>query len=134
MTESNGMKGGDMSRAARSLFVFGIYVVITGLAFLAVPAALISLLRLPPATVGWARVIGLLALVIGTYDIVGSRSGSLAYIRASIPVRFGFAAGIALLVALGQMPATVLPLGAIDAAGAIWTAVALRREKATANA
>ena len=121
-----------MSRSARSLFIFGIYVLVIGVAFIVAPGFLSSLLRLPPATVGWPRVIGLLALVIGAYDIVGSRAECLPYIRASVPVRFGFAAGTAFLFALGQLPATILLLGATDVAGALWTAFALKQ--ATPNA
>ncbi len=115
-----------MSRSARSLFVFGIYVMVTGIAFLVAPGFLSSTLQLPPATVGWARVIGLLALVIGAYDIVGSRAECTPYIRASVPVRFGFATGTVLLVVFGQMPATILVLGATDIAGALWTAFTLK--------
>lgn len=115
-----------MTRPARSLFAFGIYVLLTGVAFLAIPGPLVSLLRLPAATAGWARIVGLLAIVIGCYDTIGSRAECLPYIRASVPVRFGFAAGTALLVIFGQMPATILLLGATDVAGAIWTAAALR--------
>lgn len=115
-----------MSRPARSLFVFGIYVLITGAAFIIAPAPLVALLRLPAATAGWARVVGLLALVIGAYDTVGSRAECMPYIRGSVLVRFGFAAGTALLVAFGQMPATILLLGATDIAGALWTAFALK--------
>ncbi|MCU1227625.1 MAG: hypothetical protein JWO97_509, partial [Acidobacteria bacterium] len=54
-----------MSKPARTLFVFGVYVVVVGIAFVVAPEMLMSLLRLPPATAGWARVVGLLALVIG---------------------------------------------------------------------
>jgi hypothetical protein len=115
-----------MSKAAKSLFIFGIYAVLIGLAFLAVPDALISLLHLPPISSGWARAIGLLVLVIGTYDIISARSEVLPLIKASVLVRFGFALGISALVATGQMPAAAMPLGLIDAAGAIWTHLALK--------
>jgi hypothetical protein len=115
-----------MTKAGKSLFVFGIYAVITGLAFLIAPDALISLLHLSAIPAGWARVIGLLALVIGSYDMVAGRAGLMPMIKASVFVRFGFAAGILLLVVVGQMPTATLPLGAIDAAGAIWTALALK--------
>lgn len=97
-----------------------------GVLFLAIPETLLRVLRLPAAPAGWLRIIGLLALVIGAYDLVGARAESLPYIKASVPLRFGFAAGMTLLVVLGQMPATTLPLGAIDAAGAVWTMIALR--------
>jgi len=123
-----------MSRAARSLFVFGIYVVVMGLGFLAAPGPLTAMLKLPPATVGWARLVGLLALVIGSYDMVGARAESLAYMKASVYVRIGFAIGSALLVAFGQMPATLLLLGATDIAGALWTAFALRPRAAAVPA
>jgi len=43
-----------------------------------------------------------------------------------IPVRFAFATGVVILVLVRQMPMTVIPLAAIDVAGAIWTGVALR--------
>lgn len=115
-----------MTPAARSLFLFGIYVLVVGVAFIVAPLPLMVLLHLPAATVGWARVVGLLALVIGSYDTVAGKSGNLAHIRASIPVRIGFAAGTALLVLFAQMPPLVLLLGATDVAGAVWTAVALR--------
>jgi hypothetical protein len=115
-----------MSKAARSLFVFGVYVLVVGIAFLAVPETLTSMLKLPAATAGWARMIGLLAVVIGVYDITAARAECLPYVRASIPVRFGFAIGCVLLVVAGQMPVTLLPLAAIDVAGALWTMFVLR--------
>lgn len=109
------------------MFAFGLYVIVAGLAFLAAPAAMVRLLGFPPASDGWVRVVGLLALVIGTYDLVGSRSGSLPYLRASVWVRFGFAAGLLILVAFGQMTPPVIAFAAVDVGGAIWTALALRR-------
>ena len=123
-----------MSRAARSLFVFGIYVVLMGAGFLAAPELLTGMLKLPPATAGWARLVGLLALVIGSYDIVGARAESVAYMKASVYVRIGFAIGTAFLVAFGQMPGTLLLLGASDIAGALWTAFALRPRSAAVPA
>ncbi len=115
-----------MSRAARSLFVFGIYIVVVGLALVAAPDFLMRLLRLPPATAGWARIVGLLTIVLGSYDITGSRAECRPYIRASVPLRLGFAAGTIVLVLAGQMPVTVALLGSTDIAGALWTSFALR--------
>jgi hypothetical protein len=115
-----------MSKAARSLFVFGLYAILAGTAFIAVPEPLLSVMHLPPLPTGWARVIGLLALVIGTYDIVCARAECQAFIRASVFTRSAFAVAAALLVIVGQMPASMILLGAVDAAGALWTAIALR--------
>jgi hypothetical protein len=75
-------------------------------------------------------VVGLLAVAIGVYDMVGSSSGSLPYVRASVWVRAAFAAGIALLVVAGQMTPPVIVFGFVDLVGAVWTARALRRSPA----
>jgi hypothetical protein len=116
-----------MSRPARTLFAFGIYVVLAGLVFLIAPDVLISLLRLPPSPPGWPRIVGVLALVIGTYDLVGSHSECLPYIKASVPVRFAFAAAMTILFLFRQMPVTILAFGAVDAAGAVWTWAELKK-------
>lgn len=121
-----------MSAAARSLLVFGIYVLVLGVVFVAFPQAVIELLRLPAISDGWFRIIGILSLVIGAYDVTGARHDLTAYIRASVPVRVGFAAGCALLVVFRQMPPVLLLFGATDLAGALWTATALRRGRAAA--
>ena len=115
-----------MSKAAKSLFVFSLYAIVMGLAFLAVPEMLISILQLPPLSSGWARAIGLLVLVIGVYENVSARSESLPMIKASVYARFGFALGMLILIGVGQMPVAALPLALIDAAGASWTQFALK--------
>jgi hypothetical protein len=123
-----------MSRPARSLFYFAVYILVTGVTLIAAPGFVASLLRLPPATAGWTRLIGLLALVIGAYDVAGSRAECIPYIRASVPVRFGFATGTLMLVVFGEMPATILLLGATDIAGALWTAFELKASAPAAAA
>ncbi len=115
-----------MSPAARSVFVFGIYVLAVGAAVTLAPDVLLRLLQFPPATDGWIRMVGVLSLVIGTYDVVSGRSNAVANIRASVPIRFAFALACTVLVALRYLPPQLLPLAAIDVAGAVWTMLALR--------
>lgn len=121
-----------LSKPARSLLIFAIYLIATGLSFLVAPDSLLALLHLPALPAGWARVIGLLTLVIGIYDFISARAEVGAFIRASVYVRLGFAVGAALLVVVRQMPPALLLLGAVDAAGAGWTALELKRTRSTA--
>lgn len=114
-----------MTPAARSVFAFGIYVVIVGLLVTVAPDAVLRMLRFPPAADQWIRMVGVLSLVIGTYDIVSGRSNADANIRASIPIRVGFAVCCVALVVTRLLPVQLLPLAAIDVAGAVWTAMAL---------
>ena len=112
--------------AARSLHAFGCSLVLAGVPFLAAPALALALLGLPAPTEPWVRLVGVLALALGTGDIVAARSAAGAYVRWSVWRRLGAAAGMAALVALGLAPAPVLLLAAVDAAAAGWTAWALR--------
>ena len=122
-----------MTKSGKSLFYFGIYVVFTGLLFIVIPETFISLNQLPTMPTGWSRVIGLLALIIGTYDILCGKGDIGLLIKASVYVRFGFAIGVTLLVVLGQMPITLIALGALDALGAFWTKMALESEASKIN-
>ncbi len=117
-----------MTKSEKSLFYFGIYVVSTGLIFLTVPEILFSLTHLPSMPTGWSSVVGLLALVIGAYDIFAAKNGIKPFIKASIYVRLGFMLGTIMLVLIGQMPLTLIILGAVDGLAAVWTAFALKSE------
>ena len=117
-----------MTKSARSLYYFGFYVLLTGLVICIVPGKFISLLKLPALAEGWARVIGLLAIIIGCYDILNGRNNVRPLVKASVFIRIFFFLGILTLVVAGQMPKEILPLGIIDLAGAVWTALALKGE------
>ncbi len=117
-----------MTPAGKSLFYFGIYGICAGFLFIIMPDTLTSFTYLPALPSGWGRMIGFLALVIGTYDIVCGKAGFKPFIMASIYVRLGFMFYVLLLVVFGQMPKPIILLGAIDALGALWTAMALKSE------
>ena len=117
-----------MSPAAKSLFVFGIYAVAAGAGLLLVPGLVLRTLGFPPAQDGWVRVVGVLAIVVGAYHIVGARNNLLSYIRASVWGRIAFALLLASLVVTSVMPTGLLLFAAIDLAAAVWTATALRQD------
>jgi hypothetical protein len=123
-----------MSAAARSLFVFGLYAVVAGLGLVVAPAMVLGILGFPAASDGWVRVVGVLAVCVGSYHIVAARNELTPYLRASVPVRLGFALGLGALVAAGLMPRALLLFAAIDLLGAVWTAWALRRPHAARTA
>jgi hypothetical protein len=117
-----------MTASAKSLFYMGIYGVCLGLLLIIIPGSLISFMQLPPLQEGWARIISLLALVIGTYDIFCGKNNIVPMIHLSMYVRLGFAIAVVLLVAFNQMPVMILLAGALDALGALWTWLALKSE------
>ena len=115
-----------MSSPGRSLFAFGIYVVTAGLSLIFAPAFVLALLRFPPVTDGWIRVVGVLAFCIGCFHIVGAQNELLPYIRATVYARIALAIIFITFVILAVMPAPLLIFAAADAAGAVWTAFTLR--------
>lgn len=62
-------------KTARSLKVFGLYAILTGLTFIVYPAITL-ILQLPSITDGWLRLIGLLAILVGIYYIVNATFAS----------------------------------------------------------
>ena len=63
-----------MSKAALSMFVFGIYVILLGIILMVVPNALLAIFGLPATTEVWVRVVGMLVFLIGYYYIRASRN------------------------------------------------------------
>lgn len=123
-----------MSAPARSLFVFGLYAVVAGLGLVLTPALVLGLLQFPPAADGWVRVAGVLAITVGAYHIVAAHHELMPYVRATVPVRLGFALGLTALVATAQMPRALLLLAAIDIVSALWTFLSLRDDRGVRTA
>lgn len=116
-----------MTPAARTLFQFGLYLLVAGSALLLVPALMLQPLGVPVPADVWVRVVGLLAIALGLYYRVAARAELLAFMRLSVWVRLGVAVVFGAFVLGGLAPAALLGFGLIDAAGAAWTARALRQ-------
>lgn len=115
-----------MSGAARSAYVFGIYLIVVGGMAMGAPNTLLALLRLEPTTDPWIRVAGVVVVAIGMLDVACARSNQVGFFRATVATRSFAALSFAAFVALGLAPPVLLLFGAIDAAGALWTFIALR--------
>lgn len=116
-----------MTPAARTLFLFGLYLLVAGAGLLLAPALMLQPLGVPVPADVWIRVVGLLAIALGLYYRVAARSELLAFMRLSVWVRLGVAVAFGAFIAAGLAPVALLGFGLIDAAGAAWTALALRQ-------
>ena len=118
-----------MSKAARSLFVFGVYLVALGLLLLIVPNVLITLFGLPETHDVWIRVVGMLLVLLAFYDIQAARHELVDFFYASVVARAAVIVLFAGFVLANLVKPMLLLFGAIDLAGAIWTASALRQDR-----
>ena len=123
-----------MNSAALSIKVFGVYGMSAGMTLVLVPNILLSLFGFPDAGDFWVRVAGSMGAVVGFYYWACGVGGAQAFFKASIKGRFAFSALLLGLVLGAGAPWQLLIFAAVDVAGAVWTALALRSEAASATA
>jgi len=119
-----------MSKAAKSILVFGIYLVVIGLGFLVMPNTPLALLGFPTTSEPWIRVVGLLLLILAYYYIQAARSEMRPLFRWTVHARSSVVVCFIVLVALGLAQPMLIGFGVIDLFAAIWTGLALRDSQA----
>ena len=118
-----------MSRAARSVLAFGVYLAVLGLGLVVLPDTMLALFGQPPSTEPWLRVVGIVVLVLALYYVCAAVTGMTAFYRWTTWGRPLAVAILIVLTAVNLAPPFVLILGAVDVAGALWTWLALRSER-----
>ena len=118
-----------MSKAARSLYVFGVYLIVAGPGFVFVPNLVLGTLSVATTTEVWIRVLGIVVTILGVYYIAAARSGATLLFQVSVWARVGFLAAMIGLIALGQAPLPLVGFGIIDGLGALWTGLSLRADQ-----
>ncbi len=117
-----------MSKAATSLFVFGIYLTFVGLGFLLIPNTILGILGVAPTTEPWIHIVGMLLLFLAYYDIQSARVEQKVFFKLSVYARASVILFFIAFVILGMAPPILLLFGVVDLLAAIWTALALRAE------
>jgi hypothetical protein len=119
-----------MRNSARSVLIFGWYLVGLGSALLTIPNLLLGIFGLPMTSDVWIRVVGMLVLCLAFYYIQAARHGLTPMLRWTVYVRSGVFVFFGAFVLLGFAGAPLALFGAVDLAGALWTYWALRSESA----
>lgn len=115
-----------MTRAARSVHVFGIYLLVMGGVLLGAPNTLLALIRLPQTTEPWIHILGITMMAIGLFFMTSARAELRPFFEATVWVRTFAFVSLTILVVLKIAPAIMVGFGAVDAAGAVWTRLSLR--------
>lgn len=122
-----------MSRAAKSLFVFGVYLECLAAFLIFAPNALLSLFGVAATHEVWIRCLGVVVMNIGVYYLIAARQDLAPIIVASVPVRLSLFTLFSIFVVFAHADPAVFLFGLADAAGAGWTFIALRRDAAFAR-
>jgi hypothetical protein len=119
-----------MSSAARSVYVFGIYLLVLGGFAMGAPNTLLAVLGLEPTTEPWIRILGVVVMAVGMLDVACARSEQVGFFRATVSTRIFALVAFVAFVALGIAPQILILFGLVDGMGALWTFMALRARSA----
>ncbi|MBK8901836.1 MAG: hypothetical protein IPM53_11670 [Anaerolineaceae bacterium] len=117
-----------MSRSAKSVLVFGIYLVGMGLGLIAMPTLVVGTLGFPTTVEVWVRVIGVLALVLAIYYVQAARVDFRPFLQWTVYARIMVFLLFTGFVVAGLASPMLILLGAVDLSAALWTGWALRKE------
>jgi len=118
-----------MSNSARSVFVFGLYLVGLSITLLIVPNLLLGLFSFPSTTEVWIRVVGMLLLFLGFYYIQAARKEMIDFFQWTVYVRPTAILFFIAFVLLGFARTPLILFSVVDLLGALWTGLALRSSK-----
>jgi hypothetical protein len=89
-----------MSPAARTVQLFGIYILSVGFILIVIPNVLLGVFGIPATDEPWIRILGLVLLALAGYYLVAARSEVTAFFQASVAGRLFVGAGLIVMVAL----------------------------------
>jgi hypothetical protein len=118
-----------MSKSARSLFVFSIYMFCLGSILVVAPNILLKLFFVPETNEVWIRVVGMLVLILGYYYNQVARNGIKQFLQWTVYGRTSVLVFFVVFVLLGFAPPALILFGIVDVAAALWTHLCLRSEK-----
>ena len=124
-----------MGRAGRSFFWFGFWVLGCGLTLAIFPAIMMRIAAITASSDIMLRVFGTVLVYMAIYYFVaGRRKGFEALYRASVYTRFSAPVAVGIFVFITKASPLIFLFTAVDALGALWTALALRADRRQAAA
>ena len=120
-----------MNPACKTIYLFGFYPLLAGLSMIIAPALPLQILGWPVEGLDWIRMLGVVTMIVGYYYLQLGRNDVLAFCRFSAQARIIIPFVFALLVVVFDMNPLYIALTAVDFAGGVWTASALRKQGMT---
>lgn len=118
-----------MSKSAKSMFIFALYLFVLGPMLMILPNVLLAPFGIPDAKDFWIRATGMLVTILGYYYIQAARHEQKAFFKATVVGRISVPFFFAAFALLGYTTPAVILITLPDVGGAIWTALSLKAEK-----
>jgi hypothetical protein len=110
-----------MSKAARSVCAFSIYLMVMGALLILVPNLLLSVLSLPRTDEVWIHILGMLAFILGFYYFKAAQADLNVFFQWTVPGRLAGFMMFCLFGFGGFGPPVLILFGVVDGLAAIWT-------------
>jgi hypothetical protein len=120
-----------MSHPGKSLFVFGLYMLVLGAALVLAPNLLLPLFGFALTDEVWIRVMGQLALYLGVYYVWAGYTERREFMVLTVAIRLSVPVFFAAFAAAGLVSPVLLLLALPDLCGALWTWRALKSPMAS---
>ena len=117
-----------MNKAAQSVFYFGIYLALLGLALLIKPNFILGMFGMPETSEIWIRVVGMLVLLLAVYYTQMGRQGLVPFLWITVYARMAVIVFFTAFVLIYSVSPMLILFGAVDFLGALWTLWALKKE------
>ncbi|MHA2039835.1 MAG: hypothetical protein ACW98X_25750 [Promethearchaeota archaeon] len=122
----------DMSRAALSIFIMGIYIIFLGITFLFFPEMMFAILAEPNPPDVVSRVLGMIFVLLAYYYIRAAFEGGEGmkkFFMWTVHTRASIIIFLIIFAVLSLTSPLIILFGVIDLVMAIWTFWELRKEK-----
>ena len=121
----------DMSRAALSVFVMGIYLIFLGITFLFFPEIMFVMLAYPTPPDIVSRILGMIFVLLAYYYIRAAldEEGMTKFFMWTVHTRAVVIIFLIVFAIVFTVSPLIIIIGVIDLAAAIWTFWALRKDK-----
>lgn len=117
-----------MTKASKSVYYFGIYLLVLGLTLVFVPNLLLNMFGLESSSEVWIRVVGTLAFALGLYYILVSPTNNETFLKVTVYNRLLIPVWFTFFVAMGWVKWQLILFGGVDLLGALWTWSAMRNK------
>lgn len=115
-----------MHPATRSILVFGVYLVINGLATAILAPTMAGNMGLPAGAEAGLRPLGIVLTIFGTFMITAARQQLVPFFGYTVWGRAMAVVGLSIFISLGLLPTAFLAIVAIDGLSALWTWARMR--------
>jgi len=117
-----------MSKSAKSVLIFGIYLAFSGLMLLLVPNALITPFGIEPTNEVWIRLSGILLMALAVYYYLGAKHEIIVIMKATAFIRLSIIFFFSAFAFFNLVSPNIIFFSAVDFLGGIWTLLMLNKE------